>query len=107
MSTIINDIFSELDRWDRWRLAVTNFKLDDTSCRIADPNITFKYDKFFKNKSLRSSNPKLSVIEEEQSINKSDCLVDYSVSNMDYSNLRHFTENLNIPIRISNIYVDI
>ena len=48
MSTIINDIFSELDRWDRWRLAVTNFKLDDSSCRIADPNITFEYDKFFK-----------------------------------------------------------
>ena len=52
-----------------------------------------KYDKLFKNKSLRSSNPKLSVIEEEQSINKSDCLVDYSVLNMDYSNLRHSTEN--------------
>ena len=48
MSTIINDIFSELDRWDRWRLAVTDFKLDDTSFRIAAPNITIKYYKFFK-----------------------------------------------------------
>ena len=46
--TIINDIFSELDRWDRWRLAVTDFTLDDTSFRIAAPNITSKHYKLFK-----------------------------------------------------------
>ena len=42
------NIFSELDCWDRWRLAVTEFKLDDSSFRIADPNITSKYFKFFE-----------------------------------------------------------
>ena len=43
-----HNIFSELDCWDRWRLAVTEFKLDDSSFRIADPNITSKYFKFFE-----------------------------------------------------------
>ena len=53
-----------------------------------------KYAELFKREYLKSYNSRLSIIEKEQSINKSDCLVDSLVSNTDRFNSSHFKKNI-------------